>query len=499
MSPAPFKILISYPPLQGPGSTRPFKKGRVSAMLTQNRQFQWYNQPSYIYPVVSAMAATLLKKEGFDVIWNDCIAQKWTQEQFYSFIQKEKPDIVAFETKTPVIKQHWKIIDKLKNLSTIDHRLSTVLYGDHVTALPEESMKNCSVDFVITGGDYDVSLLSIAKHLKESSSLATGIWYRQDNEIKNTGEFKLTQNLDELPFIDRGLTKAHLYGEKWKRHKAFFYTTAGRDCWWNKCSFCSWTQMYPNFRQRSAENVLDEIGMLIEKYNAKEIFDDTGTFPAGNWLKSFCEGMIKRNYNKKICISCNMNYHGLDEDAIKLARRANFRKFKMGLESANQKTLDMLNKNTTVDEIIKKSKQLKNAGIDIHLTIMVGYPWETKEDAYNTLNLARQLMSKGYVEMLQATVLVPYPGTELYKQALKNNWFIIDPKDYDKFDMSQPVLKSGDMSPEEVMRACKEIYKIFLQPKFIMRNLAGIRNVSDVGYILKGAKAVLGHIRDFNR
>ncbi|UCH12360.1 MAG: radical SAM protein [Candidatus Omnitrophota bacterium] len=480
------KIVISYPPLQGPGSP----------MLTQNRQFQWYNEPSYIYPVVSGVAATLLKNEGFEVIWNDCIVERWTQEQFFSFIKKERPDIIAFETKTPVIKQHWQIINKL---TTYNLQHKTILYGDHVTALPEESMKNCNVDFVITGGDYDISLLSIAKHIRDGAPLAGGIRYREDGEIKNTGEFKLHRNLDKLPFPDRDLTKAYLYGEKWKRYKPFFYTMAGRDCWWNRCSFCSWPQMYPKFRLRSVNNLLDEIGMLIEKYGAKEIFDDTGTFPVGDWLKQFCEGMIERGYNKRILFSCNMNYQGLVENIIRLMKKANFRKLKMGLESANQKTLDMINKNVAVDEIIKNSKMIKKGGIDIHLTIMVGYPWESKAEAENTLNVAMKLMTEGYVEMLQATVLVPYPGTALYKQAQENDWFRIDSRDYDRFDMSEPVLKTNDMSPDEVMQMCRRTYEIFLQPKFIIRNLAKIRSANDINYILRGAKAVLGHIRDFSR
>ena len=154
------KIFIGYPPLD---------TSKGVALLSQNRQFQYFKKPTYIYPVVPAQAATLLKKAGFEVIWKDCIAEGWTKEQFYQFIAKEKPDLVAFETKTPVVQEHWEIIEHLNRLSTIDyrsaghglasysqsHRLSTVLFGDHVTALPEESFENSQVDYVLTGGDYD--------------------------------------------------------------------------------------------------------------------------------------------------------------------------------------------------------------------------------------------------------------------------------------------------------------------------------------------------------
>ena len=60
------KISISYPPLESP-------KG--IACLSQNRQFQWFSHPTYIYPVIPAYAASLLKANGYEVMWDDAIAE----------------------------------------------------------------------------------------------------------------------------------------------------------------------------------------------------------------------------------------------------------------------------------------------------------------------------------------------------------------------------------------------------------------------------------------
>jgi len=482
------KTMISYPPLKGPGS----------AMLTQNRQFQWYKRASYIYPVVSATAATLLKNDGFEVIWNDCIAQRWSVEQFYDFIREQKPDIIVFESKTPVIKQHWQIINKLK-LSTINHQLSTILMGDHVTALPEESMRNSQVDYVITGGDYDRLLLNIAQHIRDNIALDKGVWYREGDEIRDTGAFELNRDLDDLPFIDRRLTNAHLYGEKWKRRTPFFYTMAGRDCLWGRCSFCSWGTLYPKPRVRSPENVLDEIEILIGEHSAREIFDDMGTFPAGEWLDWFCEGMLSRGISKKITFSCNMRFGSLTKKNMQLMKKAGFRKLKMGLESANQSTLDRINKGVKVSRVIDECKEISKEGLAIHLTVMIGYPWETRQQTLKTLGLAKDLMKKGWIEMLQSTVLVPYPGTQLYKEALKEGWFRIDPGDYDRYDMSEPVFNIPDMKPQEITDICSKIYGSFFSPTFIVRNVMNVRSIGDVGYLLRGAASAMGHIADFTR
>jgi radical SAM superfamily enzyme YgiQ (UPF0313 family) len=128
---------------------------------------------------------------------------------------------------------------------------------------------------------------------------------------------------------------------------------------------------------------------------------------------------------------------------------------------------------------------------------MVGYPWETKREAMNTLDLSRKLMASGAAEMLQSTVVVPYPGTKLHREAIENDWFRIDPLDYDRYDMTEPVLEMPDMEPEEVVKICGEIYKTFLNPQFVLRNMSRIRTWEDASYFLRGAKAVMGHILDF--
>ena len=89
------KIAISYPPIES---------GKGVPLLSQNRQFQWFNSPTYIYPMVPAYAATMLKQHGFEVVWDDAIAEGLTYSQWLERIKNERPDVIVIETKTPVIK-----------------------------------------------------------------------------------------------------------------------------------------------------------------------------------------------------------------------------------------------------------------------------------------------------------------------------------------------------------------------------------------------------------
>ncbi|HPI04701.1 MAG TPA: hypothetical protein PKZ78_12780, partial [Candidatus Goldiibacteriota bacterium] len=100
-------------------------------------------------------------------------------------------------------------------------------------------------------------------------------------------------------------------------------------------------------------------------------------------------------------------------------------------------------------------------------------------------------------DMLQATVVTAYPGTPLYDQAIQNNWLRFQAGDWDKFDMTEPVFKTPDMSPEEVVGKCESIYKAFMTPRFILRQLLAVRSWADLAFIFKAGKAVIGHIMDF--
>ncbi|MCX5703961.1 MAG: radical SAM protein, partial [Candidatus Omnitrophica bacterium] len=416
--------------------------------------------------------------------------------------QREKPDLIAFETKTPVVKQHWKIINEIKQLAAGSWQLTTVLFGDHVTALPEESFRNSEVDFVLSGGDYDFLLLNLCSYLEPSTydlaprSLEPGIYYRDNGQIKTAGPFQLNHDLNSIPLIDRDLTKWQLYAYKNGNYKLTpgTYIMSGRDCWWGRCSYCSWTQMYPQFRARKVENVLNETEGLIEDNGIREIMDDSGCFPIGDWLRDFSNGAIKRGINKRIYLDCNMRFGALRFDEFSLMKKANFRLLLFGLESANQKTLDRINKNLKVERIIEDCKSASRAGLKPHITIMFGYPWETYEEALNTLKLGIWLLKKGYAYTMQATIVIPYPGTTLFEECRRNGQ--LRTLNWDDYDMKQPIMQTA-IPDSKIKELVQGMYNASFNPEFILRKVLSLRDIDDLKYYLRAARKVIGHIFDF--
>ncbi len=451
------RVAFCYPPI-------PSSKG--TPLLSQNRQFQWFSRPTAIYPVVPASAATLLQQRGHAVLWLDGIARQMTPESFFEALLDWQPELVFLETKTPVVRFHWAWVRELKA------RLpgcKVVMAGDHVTALPDETLQSAPVDGVLKGGDYDFALLS---------------WI-EGREIP--------VDLAMLPQIDRELTrwKDYAYRNGNFARTPGAYIMAGRDCWHHRCTFCSWASLYPHYRVRPVEHMLDEIGALIER-GAREIMDDTGSFPIGQWLRDFCHGMIARGYHRRVRMNCNLRFGALSKEEYRLLRRAGFRLVLFGVESANDASLETLGKALTVKAIREGAQAASEAGLAVHITLMFGLPWESYEEARRTAELGRELLRRGHASTLQATWLVPYPGTPLFKTLKENNQLLTEA--WEAYDMRSPVMKSP-LSEQEIKGLIAWAYRGHLQPRVLLRHL--IHAVAHPHYLWRGAKALISHLRDF--
>lgn len=482
------KVSISYPPIP---------EAKAEPMLGQQRQFQYFEKPTFNLPVIPASLASTLHAKGYEVIWDDALAE---QENYTDWIRNTinaGQDVMFLESKAPVIKKHWRIIDELKRRLP---DMKIVLMGDHVTAFPHETLSNSKVDFILEGGLYDFKGIELVDFLSgKSDKMPAGFYVRKDKEHTYTGKSVTRYNLDSLPMIDRDLTKFWLYSKvngNFKYHPGA-YTMVGRDCWYRPnggCSFCSWTITYPEFMVEGVDRALDEVGHLISHYGIKEIFDDTGTFPTGIWLKKFCEGMIERGYNKEVKIGCNMRVSAVNREAYALMKKAGFRFILYGIESANQKTLDYLNKGVKAEQQLPSIRDASLAGLDPHITIMFGYPWEDKNDVQRTLQLGREMVRRQYAKTWQVTIVIPYPGTALFKQCKENNWLLTE--DWDAYDMRMPVMKTP-LDPEELMNTIQKFYDVAFSPEFMLRRLYSIRSWNDLKYLWFGFKKVLGHKEDF--
>lgn len=500
-------IAVGYPPL-------PSKKG--VPLLSQNRQFQYFNAPTYIYPMVPAYAASYLQASGYRVFWMDGISEGKSEADWFADLKRNKPDFFLLETKSPIVKRHWALIKKMKRALP---QMEIIFVGDHPTYVPYEQFENAPVDYVIKGGDYDFVSVNILNHISKGEPLEGGVYWRASNKrirmkedrrehrlstgavIYHSGPASLKHDLNKLPFVDRDLTKWHLYAYANGNYKYTpgTYMYSGRDCWWNKCTFCVWDHTINpigSYRSFTPERLFAEVKHVVDTYGIKEIFDDAGTMFVGNKLKKFCELLIESGYNKKVRYGCNMRFNAIpDQKLYDLMGKAGFRFILYGMESGNQKTLDKLEKGTKEQDAIIGPAMARKAGLDPHITIMLGYPWESFEDAKRTIETAKFALKKGYYETIQATIVIPYPGTPLYKECKEKGWLLTD--DYERFDMRESVMKIP-FPKEKLLELEQELYATFMTPQYIGRKLLRIRSFYDVKYLFYMAYKLIGHLLDFD-
>ena len=277
-------------------------------------------------------------------------------------------------------------------------------------------------------------------------------------------DFQIDVPFEKLPFPDRTFTDAkntcwQSYGN-YKKNPAT-HMMASNLCWWGKCTFCIDTaklQAGEKRGLRSVDHVMEEIDDLI-RLGFREVFDDSGTFPIGDWLDEFCRKMILSGRNKKIMWGCNMKPIAEKVVPFKLMKEAGCRFMLVGVESANQETINRIQKGQDSAKVVENMKAMNDAGLEVHLTSMFGYPWETHEDAMRTVSEIHYLLKKGYVKTAQASVYMP-PRTS-------------PPEDH------------------EAQRYVQEVYKAYRKPWYWWRKFIDIRRWDDVTYILRR----INHVR----
>jgi radical SAM superfamily enzyme YgiQ (UPF0313 family) len=147
-----------------------------------------------------------------------------------------------------------------------------------------------------------------------------------------------------------------------------------------------------------------------------------------------------------------------------------------------------------VEEIEPALKMCKSAGLEPHVTFMIGYPWETKADAKKTVEFAKSLFKKGIIDSLQATLVIPYPGTPLYKYCQENK--LLNFLDYSRLDQGEAVMKC-ELASEDAKKLIRDIYKSCITPKFLLRKIISIRSTRDLRYLWVATRKFLGHSKPF--
>ncbi|MFH1053266.1 MAG: radical SAM protein [Candidatus Woesearchaeota archaeon] len=450
---------------------------RVKSLVSQN------------YPLGIGYIASFLRQAGHEIIFIDPEIMDMTYDDIANKIKETRPGLVCITSMTSNL--HSAV--KLAQIAKENTNIITVLGGIHASSLPYETMKQYK-EFdvlVIREGELTMKELCSAVEKGENFNGVKGIMFREGDKIIKTEPRPLIDDIDSLPFPARDLVDLGKYEppEYLKINKKSATVRTSRGCP-NQCTFCAaHLSMGYKFRPNSPDYVIREIRHLKEKYGVEYIifYDDTFTINRQR-VVDICNRLIDEKLN--IEFFCLARVNTIDEDLVRLMKKAGLRAFSFGVESGNQQILNNIKKGTTLEQVRKAFKIVRKVGgIRIFSSFMMGLPGETHETIKDTINFAIDLNpDKAFF-----FILTPFPGSEIYNE-YNGKLFNVsgDWKDY------KYVLTDGTLALDSNVFTKDELKnylvmankKFYTRPSYILGQIFKIRTYDEFLAHVKGASAL---------
>jgi len=387
----------------------------------------------------------------------DFKVDKITKKQFRSELNRH--DVVAITSMTPQIKSALRAAEIAKEQGCI-----TILGGYHPTLAPDYVTQHPGVDYCVRGeGEYTFrELIDLIDGNKNDCALEdiAGISYKSsENKVIHNRDRPLECNLDNFPLPRREL----LRGKKYIHFGALCDgMETSRGCPYS-CKFCCITKMWRDptgkvsYRTKSIKRIMQELYDIDKEKDFVFFKDDNFTLNPKR-TKKVLEAIIESGITRRFGLGCQSRVDTIyrNPGLVKLFAKARFRQIFLGIESFHQQSLNAMNKKTTTPAMSQKVVQmLQDHGISIHGGVIIGYPGETKRMVRQTICFVKSLK----ISLVQFTPITAFPGTEFYDEMEEQG--MITSHDYRDYDLFRPMMRTEQLSAEEIDSLVKEAYAAY--------------------------------------
>ena len=414
-------------------------------------------------------------------------------EQYVNFLNKNRPDVVAFSVVTNIFRH----VAPIASLTKRHSEAVTICGGVHATLSPEEVIAIDGIDAVCIG-EGEEALLDFCQGLEEGKDISNipNLWVKKDGQVYRNPVRPLIADLDSLPFLDREVFPYEdSFDLAFMKRGAFM---ASRGCPFN-CNYCcnhSLKQLYGGnryIRFRSVDHLLEEVETVVRNFPQVEynVFHDDLLPLSKQWFEEFT-----REYRKRIKLPFEMNCHPnlMDRDVALMAKSAGCSLMRFGLESGNdyirRKVLD---RHVSNQRLIDAFAFCDEVGIETLSYNMIGLPYETRPQIMDTIKLNARVRPK----VAHVSIFYPYPGTKAYEVCQREGF--LTNKELDTY-YEDSVLEQKSVSAAQ-LRAFRRrfeflvrLYSRFYQmPGFIGKSL---EKILDLG-ILAGTNRQMLRVLDW--
>jgi radical SAM superfamily enzyme YgiQ (UPF0313 family) len=372
----------------------------------------WHAQPRIPIPMSLVCIATALDREGYDVrIIDQRVDPGW--ESTLKDALSSDPVCVGISTMTGPQILHGLEAAKIARA----HTDAPIVWGGiHPSLVPEQTLENQYVDIVVQG-EGEETFYDLVKALEGKRPLSTvkGIWYVEDGKPKTTGRRGFLDLNAQPPLSYHLIDTKHYMRKMFGIDHLNLFTSRG--CPY-PCSFCFNSSFnLKKWRAVEADRVVAQIKEFVSKYRIGGlVFNDTNFFSDVHRGRAILEGVVKLNLGVVIS-KINIDIHTilrLTEDDFNLLVRAGCRRLPVAVESGSARVRGLLQKEVDVSRLMEVNEMLKRFPIVPVYLFMMGFPTETREELYESVDLAFRLTDDHKKADTFFNIYTPFPGTELF-------------------------------------------------------------------------------------
>lgn len=430
-----------------------------------------------LYPPLGALYIASAARKIAKVKVADVASEDIPSEALDDLIEDFAPDIIGITMNTRQVLSAYSIVKRVKRLSP---EVRIIVGGPHPSAMAEQTLKECEeidVAVVSEGEQTVVEILEAYENQRSLDDVKGIVFKRHDGSFVRQSAREPIEDLDTIAFPAYDLISLDSYFKRQSTRMKYHPSLAvmgSRGCPF-RCLFCSNPVWRRKVRFRSPQNVANEIEWIHEKFHVREVYFHDDTFDLSpSWVLNLCSELERKNLHQKIVwkAECRVNRQLVSETILRRMRSAGCWLVTFGVESGNQKVLNYMNKEITLDEIYRAFRLAKEAGLKRGCFLTLGHVGETSETIADTIKLAKKL-GPDYYGGIQ--LLVPYPGSGLY-----DIWVKQVPPDKVRWWVrgETPFFIPKTMSKEDLTRWHRRAnLQLRLRPSFIVHGLGEIRSL----------------------
>lgn len=408
--------------------------------------------------------ASYLEQNGFEVHIVDLHAEKISPEDYRKIVRSLKPRFVGIT----VLSSHYVPANYVATITKeeIDD-VKVFVGGVHAEAYPEQMLQNPYID-AVGRGDGEEIMLELVNNVPFCDVL--GLSYRRnDGRVVHNPPRPVEMDLDKYPFPSYHLIDFDLYFPAVGTYRDLPAINAlmTRGCP-GKCTFCNSANTV--LRGRSVDKMVELIKKLRYEYGIRQInfYDDTFTADVKN-VRRFCQQIIDQKIDIKFV--CYVRGDMLSESMAQLLSKAGCHHLLLGIESGSKTLREKIKKPIKEEIYFRAVKIAHKYGMEVRGAFIIGHLEETKETLKETLQFAIDLD----VDFFQPSIMTPYPGTQLFKQAKLDD--LLKHENYELYGQGLPVLKMKYLTEKELMRfQTYSFYRFYFRPRAIWQQIKRLRN-----------------------